>query len=64
MLNEAANSEKERLKAAGFKVIIKHADVSIPSQSLSVGPFNSKKAADSALGKLKGAGIKASLSQQ
>lgn len=64
MLNEAANSEKERLKAAGFKVIVKHADVSIPSQSLSVGPYNSKKAADSALGKLKGAGIKASLSQQ
>lgn len=64
MLNEAANSEKARLKAAGFKVIVKHVDVAIPSQSLSVGPFNNKKAADSALGKLKGAGIKATLSQQ
>lgn len=64
MLKEAANSEKARLKAAGFNIIVKHADVAIPSQSLSVGPFNSKKAADSALGKLKGAGIKARLSQQ
>lgn len=64
MLNEAANSEKARLKAAGFKIIVKHADVAIPSQSLSVGPFNNKKAADSALGKLKGTGIKATLSQQ
>jgi cell division septation protein DedD len=61
---EAANSEKERLKGAGFTTIIKHADIAIPSQSLSVGPFSSKKAADSARGKLKGAGIKASLSQQ
>jgi cell division septation protein DedD len=61
---EAAGSEKERLKAAGFTTIVKHADIAIPSQSLSVGPFNSKKAADSARGKLKGAGIKTTLSQK
>lgn len=62
--SESANSEKERLKGAGFTVTVKHADIAIPSQSLSVGPFNSKKAADSALGKLKGAGLKATLSQK
>lgn len=62
--SEAANSEKERLKAAGFTAIVKHADIAIPSQSLSVGPFSSIKAAESARGKLKGAGVKASLAQQ
>jgi cell division septation protein DedD len=61
---EAASSEKERLKAAGFTTIVKHADIAIPSQSLSIGPFSSKKAADAARGKLKGAGIKATLSQR
>ncbi len=59
---EAAATEKERLKGAGISVSIKHADVAIPAQSLSIGPFNSKKTADSALGKLINAGIKATLS--
>jgi cell division septation protein DedD len=62
--NEAASSEKERLKAVGFDATVKHADIAIPSQSLSVGPFNNKKAADAALGKLKNAGIKAALAQK
>lgn len=62
--SEAARTEKERLKGAGFTATIKHADIAIPSRSLSVGPFNSKKAADSALLKLKRAGIKASLWQK
>ena len=62
--NESANSEKERLKAAGFTATVKHADIAIPSRSLSVGPFNSKKAADAALGRLRLAGIKATLSQK
>ncbi|NTV50684.1 MAG: SPOR domain-containing protein [Geobacteraceae bacterium] len=62
--NEAVNSEKERLKAAGFPVTVKRTDISIPSHNLSVGPFNSKKEAEAALGKLKSAGIKASLSQK
>lgn len=57
--SEAANSEKTRLKAAGFAVTVKHADIAIPSQSLSIGPFKEKKAADAALGKLRSAGIKA-----
>jgi cell division septation protein DedD len=62
--NDSATSEKERLKAAGFSVIIKHSDIAIPSQSLSVGPFKSKKAADAALGKLKNAGLNAAFSQK
>lgn len=62
--SEAARTEKERLKGAGFTATIKHADIAIPSRSLSVGPFNNKKAADSALLKLKRAGIKASLWQK
>ena len=62
--NEAVNSEKERLKAAGFPVTVKRTDIAIPSHNLSVGPFNSKKEAEAALGKLKGAGLKATLSQK
>ncbi|OGU14846.1 MAG: hypothetical protein A2076_08375 [Geobacteraceae bacterium GWC2_53_11] len=59
--NEAASTEKERLKSSGFPVTVKNADIAIPSQSLSVGPFKNKKAADAALGKLRSAGIKATL---
>jgi cell division septation protein DedD len=62
--NEAANSEIERLKAAGFTATVKHVDIAIPSQSLSVGPFKNKKEADSALVTLKNAGIKAIFSQK
>jgi cell division septation protein DedD len=62
--SESATSEKERLKTAGFTVTIKHTDIAIPSQSLSVGPFKNKKAADAALGTLKRAGVKATLSQK
>ena len=62
--SESASSEKERLKAAGFPITVKHTDIAIPSQSLSIGPFKSKKAADTALGRLKSAGIKATLSQK
>lgn len=61
---EAATSEKERLKAAGYTVTIKHTDIAIPSQTLSAGPFKSKKAAVAALGKLKSAGLKATLAQK
>jgi cell division septation protein DedD len=62
--SDAASSEKERLKDVGFSVTVKRADIAIPSQNLTIGPFKSKKAADSALGKLKNAGIKASLAQK
>ncbi len=62
--SEAANAEKDRLKAAGFVTTLKHADIAIPSQSLSTGPFTNRKAADAALIKLKGAGLKATLSQK
>ncbi|MHB8122868.1 MAG: SPOR domain-containing protein [Desulfuromonadaceae bacterium] len=60
---EAASSEKERLKAAGITTTVKHADIGIPTQSLSVGPFKNKKEAETALGRLKSAGMKATLSQ-
>lgn len=59
LLDARAASEKERLNAAGFSVTLKRADVTIPTQSLTVGPFNDKKAADAALSKLKSVGIKA-----
>lgn len=62
--SEAANSEKDRLKAAGFSVTIKNSDIAIPAQSLSVGPFKTKKAADAALAKLKSVGLKATFSQK
>jgi cell division septation protein DedD len=62
--SESARSEKERLSSAGFSTTIKHIDIEIPSQSLTVGPFSSKKTADSARVKLKNAGIKASLAQK
>ena len=61
--SEAAGSEKERLKAAGFTTTLKHAEISIPSQTLSVGPFSGKIAAEAARGKLRSAGIKATLTQ-
>lgn len=64
LLDARAGSEMERLNAAGFKVSMKRADVAIPSRSLSLGPFNDKKAADAALNKLKAAGMKAVISKQ
>ncbi|MDD2365902.1 MAG: SPOR domain-containing protein [Desulfuromonadaceae bacterium] len=62
--SEAARSEKDRLKSAGFEVALKQVDLSIPTQSLSVGPFTSKKVAESAAAKLKSSGLKVSLSQK
>ncbi|MDD2581718.1 MAG: SPOR domain-containing protein [Desulfuromonadaceae bacterium] len=62
--SEAADFEKDRLKSAGFTVTIKYADIAIPSQNLSVGPFKSKKEADAALGRLKNTGIRAKLLQK
>ncbi|HIJ95733.1 MAG TPA: hypothetical protein HPP94_08355 [Desulfuromonadales bacterium] len=63
LLTERVASEKERLQAEGFPVTLQHSEVSIPAQSLTVGPFTSKKAAAAAVKTLKGAGIKASLSR-
>lgn len=62
--SEAANCEKDRLKAAGLTVTIKNADIAIPSQNLSVGPFKNKREAAAALGKLKNAGLRAKLLQK
>ncbi|HXE96964.1 MAG TPA: SPOR domain-containing protein [Dongiaceae bacterium] len=61
--SESARSEKERLNSAGVSVTVKHTEIAIPAQSLSIGPFKSKKSADVALGKLKSAGIQAKLLQ-
>ncbi len=63
LLDARAASETERLSAAGFKVTLKRAEIAIPSQSLTLGPFSDKKSADAALGKLKAAGVKAALSR-
>lgn len=57
--SESARSEKERLKSAGFSTTVKHTGIAIPSQTLSVGPFDSRKAADAARRKLTSAGVKA-----
>lgn len=64
LLNERALSEKERLAAAGFSLTLKRAEVAVPSKNLTAGTFNDKKSAESALKKLKAAGVKASLSRQ
>lgn len=61
LLDARASSEKERLAAAGFPVSIKRAEIAIPTQRLTIGPFKDKKAAESALGKLKTTGVKATL---
>jgi cell division protein FtsN len=63
LLTERADSEKERLAAAGIKLTIKHAEVSIPAKYLTAGTFSDKKAADAAVKKLKGIGFKATLSR-
>ncbi|MFA7061473.1 MAG: SPOR domain-containing protein [Pedobacter sp.] len=64
LLNEGALSEKGRLAAAGFPLTLKRAEVDIASKTLTAGTFSDKKSAESVLKKLKGAGVKASLSQQ
>lgn len=64
MQSESANTEKDRLKTAGVNVTIKHSEIAIPSQILSVGPFKTKKEADSSLVKLKSEGLKATLAQK
>lgn len=64
LLDARASSEMERLNGAGFKVSLKRADVAIPSQTLTVGPFKDKKSAEAALDTLKAAGIKAAISRQ
>ena len=61
---DAANFEKDRLKATGFTVTVKRADIAIPSRSLSVGPFKSKEEAKTALAKLRKTGLKVTLSQK
>lgn len=62
LLDTHTATEVERLRAAGFQVSLKRTEVAIPSQNLILGPYKDKKAADAALGKLKAAGVKATLS--
>jgi cell division protein FtsN len=63
LLDARAASEMERLNAAGFNVSLKHAEIEVKSQSLTLGPFSDKKSADDALVKLNAAGLKAALSK-
>ena len=64
LLDVHAAFEMERLSAAGFPVSLKRVEVAIPSKNLTLGPFKNKKSADAVLGKLKAAGIKASISRR
>lgn len=61
LLDARALSEKERLKAVGFNLTLKRADVSIPTKNLIAGSFADKKVADETLKKLRAAGVKATL---
>ena len=58
LFDSRAESEKERLAAAGFTLTIKRADVAIPSKRLIVGTYRDKAAAEAAANKLKNAGLK------
>jgi hemolysin activation/secretion protein/cell division septation protein DedD len=53
-----AAAELQRLNAAGFRLTLVRAEVALPLQRLTVGPFSSKNAATTALNKLQSAGIK------
>jgi cell division septation protein DedD len=64
MHDSLATSEKERLAAAGFKLTVKHVDVSIPTKNLTAGSFAEKSAAEDVLKKLRAADVKATLSRQ
>jgi cell division septation protein DedD len=64
LLDKRAASEKERLSAAGFKLTLIRADVSLATRNLTAGSFAEKKTAEAALKKLRAAGVKASLTRQ
>ncbi len=63
MLAARAASEKERLTAAGFGLTLQRTAVSIPSKNITAGTFADKAVADAAVGKLRAAGVKASLTR-
>lgn len=64
LLDDRAASEKERLSAAGFTLVLKPVEIPIPSKNLVVGPFKDKKSAETAQKQLKAAGFKSTLSRQ
>jgi len=64
LLDSRAGSEKERLAASGFRLTVKRVDVSMPTKNLTAGSFADKNAAETALKKLRAAGVKAHLSRQ
>ncbi|BCS53033.1 SPOR domain-containing protein [Geobacter sp. SVR] len=57
LLDSRAASEKERLAAAGLTVAVRHVEVPIPSKNLITGVFADKGAAETAVRKLKEAGL-------
>jgi cell division septation protein DedD len=61
LLDSRAQSEKERLAAAGFNLTLKRSDVAIPSRRLVVGTYHDRIAAENVQKKLKGAGLKGTL---
>jgi len=58
LLVSRAESEKERLAAAGFSLALKRADVAIPSKRLIIGTYRDKAAAEAAAKKLRNAGVR------
>lgn len=60
----SAVAEKRRLAAAGINVILKRAEVPIPTKRLTAGRFPDRKGAENALRKLKGVGLTATLLEQ
>ncbi len=58
LLASRAQSEKERLAAAGIALTISRTDVAIPAKVLNAGTYRDRGAAEAAARKLRGAGIK------
>jgi cell division protein FtsN len=52
-----AQTEQQRLAAAGVKVVVRKTQVSLASRKLTAGTYTDRKAAEAALKKLKTAGI-------
>lgn len=64
LLDARAQSEKDRLAAAGFNLMLKRAEIAIPAKNLIVGPFADKQKADAAVALLKAAGLKVTVSHK
>lgn len=61
LLDSRAQSEKERLAAAGFSLTLKRTDVAVPSRRLVAGTYHDRVAAEMVQKKLKAAGVRSML---